>query len=1405
MTSESENTFGNIQMNERYKRLKRNLKLTLIKGDDKRSLDNFTSFNTSSTGRDNSDLSCETYSVYSKNGSEVVSSSINMKNVYSHQNHKKFPNSDCNINKNDNITTSTVKSGQYSLKNDVALRSLMPPPKSIGILAHSSRNSSLVGAASSPMNTRFRTSGIRRVNEIASPSVISSIECPSSTNIQNTSQIIFDKETKDNNVKKNRDKPDRIFSKWRVMLNDKGKLIIKGTLECGKVARSKPVIRRISAISVQSIFNHIYNLNGNIYDERNELPDYIRCKFFNGFPDDWENVYQLWRNYVAQGSSLNFRWPTPITDSDDEIKSGITEELLPRIIGRTPRLRSDSFRSHAGTNITERLSSTINMSMSNEEISSCNKCRCSTAGSINNESTKSSKTKLQTADNKCDEVINVTSIDKTQGQESSTSSATNFPHSEKFNSISLKDVLQEDKIKIILENMNSKNCTIEYIDKVFQMYDCFKYIFSYRPEPNNETESIKSSRITTDDKCSNHDFVSKKYTDTTFTKSDDARANMLRSSTEYTVGSRKDSFDDHKRTSKRIANRRSDRNYKLKIQGRLTRNKHYDSKSHDNDSDYDTPLRSNRQILRSHIKRKTYSRSSIVKEKFRHQIVKSTTDDSEDDDHVPKTTNSSTISAGSGSYNEKGNTETFPQSKQISGTINHPRISRDNEIITRSASEQLHQEKNMKHTPNQCIRRINSMSTIRGFLQNYDSCGSITEEENQVHAVKQKSLIPNINYEKSKIDEKPYLRDQFNLKNKHTNYDSSVSFTEDEFVKVNREIRNETEGQVLQEVDVQHLQQTKKTIKNKAKQSSSTSQTYERQNFIQSLIKIPEADEKSQATSEQVQRKSSPVKYENDKTILNNDKENRLMNETEYQNELNRSFINSRELQMNDEIVIVGETKLGTAEKKMKPTIVRVEKAVIDIKSFKEALSQKLSIPYIESSKENVNPPTAIELLRPSKSLNDRKKVENPSSDLPTAVAQSKSITNIKTNEMHVINDRTQNKRLDNKKDDIVNSEKDVYGSESNPKRLTAWVPKVLHKSETNYGLIFEGKLLNEANHVLQRKFSTDFIHQRISLKMIKTESDEFFELVGDLTDIKHSMPKELQKLCLNGCPSKISQFCTKWKELLLDCEKSSEELANVSKSIQNIPMSSRGRRILPPLCYWTGERVTLKDNQTVYSPGNSINSTILCTDMSVMKYESSDTFKGGVTRMKNTPISTKKNSAASIEIKDKNSNSNKEKEENCESAIVEQQLPVLRSHTARAARRNRAETANQQTKNSKRQLTRQLSENFTDQDSDQDYAPPMTKKRQRVNNPVINKKNEVRKLESQRKQASKVSAPTTVCSIDTDFEKNRKYISSINAKSNEESKTQIVKNNTYDTVTYVLKKSSNRDCELSDDPVTDF
>ncbi|KAI4500897.1 hypothetical protein M0802_004108 [Mischocyttarus mexicanus] len=99
------------------------------------------------------------------------------------------------------------------------------------------------------------------------------------------------------------------FFNWRVMLSKKGDLIIMGTSDCGNVERSKPINKRLTATIVESIFNHTYHLNGNLVDYSDELPDYIRFKFFNGFPEDWKNVTYFWKLFVTLGSNSNFYWP----------------------------------------------------------------------------------------------------------------------------------------------------------------------------------------------------------------------------------------------------------------------------------------------------------------------------------------------------------------------------------------------------------------------------------------------------------------------------------------------------------------------------------------------------------------------------------------------------------------------------------------------------------------------------------------------------------------------------------------------------------------------------------------------------------------------------------------------------------------------------------------------------------------------------------------------------------------------------------------------------------------------------------------------------------------------------------------------------------------------------------------
>ncbi|KYM99448.1 hypothetical protein ALC62_09795 [Cyphomyrmex costatus] len=257
-------------------------------------------------------------------------------------------------------------------------------------------------------------------------------------------------------------KKNRVFSKWKVMLNSQYELLIKGTLECGKIARSKPVIRRYSEKCVESKYKNVYILAGNIIDERNGLPDYIRGKFYNGFPDDWENVYQLWRTYVEQGCSVTFRWPTPITDSDDDLKSELTDMTHAYVKNKT---------------ITSATKSCIPSFEKNSFIKPFTPFYNTEKGTI---------AVVQTTDMKslCDE-------SNKQNFKLDINSPCN---SRKVDS--LKDILQEDKLNMIINNLADKNCSLEYVNNIVKMLGYVNYAVSYRSESECDNDSISTNNET---------------------------------------------------------------------------------------------------------------------------------------------------------------------------------------------------------------------------------------------------------------------------------------------------------------------------------------------------------------------------------------------------------------------------------------------------------------------------------------------------------------------------------------------------------------------------------------------------------------------------------------------------------------------------------------------------------------------------------------------------------------------------------------------------------------------------------------------------------------------------------------------------------------------------------------------
>jgi len=57
----------------------------------------------------------------------------------------------------------------------------------------------------------------------------------------------------------------------------------------------------------------------------------------------------------------------------------------------------------------------------------------------------------------------------------------------------LKDILQEDKLNIIINNLADKNCPPKYINKIIEMLDCLDYAVSYKTESECNNDSMIST------------------------------------------------------------------------------------------------------------------------------------------------------------------------------------------------------------------------------------------------------------------------------------------------------------------------------------------------------------------------------------------------------------------------------------------------------------------------------------------------------------------------------------------------------------------------------------------------------------------------------------------------------------------------------------------------------------------------------------------------------------------------------------------------------------------------------------------------------------------------------------------------------------------------------------------------
>ncbi|XP_043463331.1 uncharacterized protein LOC122499211 [Leptopilina heterotoma] len=408
--------FSDLKKEERYQNLAKSLKVTRLITNAKSQLIPWSSC--SSINGDPSDANYTLASQFSKTGREIITSSRNLKNLI----HKRSCYSP--------MATSSVKRFCVNEKNSND-KEIMPPPSSYGIRTPLKRTAS----ADPPQErSKFSRQSTHDNNHFS--------EEKQTTHFDLNSSEDFSEDhvggPSDSQKEKN---SDRHFYRWRVFLNDRGELLIKGLLNNEIWARSKPVAEMLSPTKLKSKYQHTYYLNGNIIDEKNELPKYIYQKFYNGFLDDWRNVHVIWKNYVAQGCSENFRWPMDVNYSDDDLNSEITD--ITHMQKTAKKFRSFGYSSDFPHE--RETTKTIDKARKNQ--------------SIGNNFTVITEEFSEKENRSLHESRNQTNMTMDTSCSGKLYTALNY-------AISLKDIIFENKLTFITQNLLHEKCPKEYVQCV---------------------------------------------------------------------------------------------------------------------------------------------------------------------------------------------------------------------------------------------------------------------------------------------------------------------------------------------------------------------------------------------------------------------------------------------------------------------------------------------------------------------------------------------------------------------------------------------------------------------------------------------------------------------------------------------------------------------------------------------------------------------------------------------------------------------------------------------------------------------------------------------------------------------------------------------------------------------------
>lgn len=216
------------------------------------------------------------------------------------------------------------------------------------------------------------------------------------------------------------------------------------------------------------------------------MPDYVRGKFYNGFPDDWENVYLIWKTYINKGCPIMFRWPAPIADSDDDLNSEMTDLTYTCVNNDRTVSKTKSYKS------AEHIESEY---LNNEFPSEKKKYNCSANNSQSFEkNTSFIKPFIPNSEDNTASIAQTRNANLAYNKDNEPNFKSNVNTSysprKMTKLINPGGYIQEDKLNIIVNNLMDKNCPQTYIDKIINMFDCLNYVASYRPLSECSYDSI---------------------------------------------------------------------------------------------------------------------------------------------------------------------------------------------------------------------------------------------------------------------------------------------------------------------------------------------------------------------------------------------------------------------------------------------------------------------------------------------------------------------------------------------------------------------------------------------------------------------------------------------------------------------------------------------------------------------------------------------------------------------------------------------------------------------------------------------------------------------------------------------------------------------------------------------------